>query len=215
MLPVITLLAQDHETEVAAAAIAALGDFSPSATRKALLQSLGGVNNQRQRAALDAVARHGAENDFAIVNAVTAIARDTNDGDLRRHAIRTLGAIGNSLAVDALVALGGNGKLTAFVIGVLSELDETRASFLRETWANGTDRERQLAVDALARMRHGGAGPILAMALNDVSPVIRLAAARAIGRLDLHDARAQLIALSTTDENPAVRLAAGDALARG
>jgi len=53
------------------------------------------------------------------------------------------------------------------------------------------------------------------MALNDVSPIIRLAAARAIGRLDLHDARAQLAALSRTDENPAVRIAAGDALARG
>ena len=64
-------------------------------------------------------------------------------------------------------------------------------------------------------MRHGGAGPILAIALNDASPVIRLAAARAIGRLDLHDARAQLIALSKTDENAAVRLAAGDALTRG
>jgi HEAT repeat protein len=215
MLPVITLLTQDHETEVATGAIAALGDFSPSATRGALLQSLGGADNQRQRAALDAAARHGAQNDIAIVDAVAAIAQDTRDDDLRRHAIRTLGAIGNRFAVDALVALGGNGKLTAFVIGVLAELDETRASFLRETLANGTDRERQLAVDALARMRHGGAGPILAIALTDVSPVIRLAAARAIGRLDLHDARAQLAALSRTDENPAVRIAAGDALARG
>jgi len=215
MLPVITLLTQDSETEVATAAITALGQFSPASTRAALLQALAGVNAQRQRAALDAVAQHGAANDASVANAVAAIAQDTRDDEQRRHAIRTLGAIGNSFAVDALVALGGNGKLTGFVIAVLSELDESQAALLRDTLANGADRERQLAVDALARMRHGGAGPILATALNDVSPVIRLAAARAIGRLDLHDARAQLVALSTTDENAAVRLAAGDALARG
>jgi HEAT repeat protein len=64
-------------------------------------------------------------------------------------------------------------------------------------------------------MRHGAAGPILAIALNDASPVVRLAAARAIGRLDLYDARARLIALARTDENAAERLAAGDALTRG
>ena len=215
MLPVITLLTQDSEAEVATAAIAALGQFSATATRGALLRTLGGVNVQRQRAALDAVAQHGAASDIMIANAVATIAQDTRDDELRRHAIRTLGAIGNRFAVDALVALGGNGKLTGLVIAVLSELNESQASFLRDTLANGTDRERQLAVDALARMRHGGAGPILAIALNDASPVIRLAAARAIGRLDLHDARAQLIALSKTDENAAVRLAAGDALTRG
>ena len=215
MLPVVTLLTQDPETEVATAAIAALGQFSASATQSALLQTLSGMNLQRQRAALDAVARHGTANDVTITSAVAAIAQDTRDDELRRHALRTLGAIGNAFAVDALVALGGNGKLAGVVISVLAELDESRAAFLRGTLATGTERERQLAVDALARMRHGGAGPILAIALNDASPVIRLAAARAIGRLDLHDARAQLIALSKTDENAAVRVAAGDALTRG
>jgi HEAT repeat protein len=214
MLPVVTLLTQDPETEVAIAAIAALGRFLASATRDALLQTLTGLNPQRQRAALDAVAQHGVSNDLSIVNAVAAIAGETRDEDLRRHAIRTLGTMGSSLAVESLVALGGNGKLTRFVIGVLSELSESDAPLLRGTLVNGTERERQLAVDALARMRHGAAGPILATALNDASPVIRLAAARAIGRLDLHEARAQLATLSRNDENPAVRIAADDALAR-
>lgn len=180
-----------------------------------MLPALSGANVQRQRAALDAVALHGAANDVSVVNAVAAIAGDTRDDNLRRHAIRTLGAIGNRFAVDALVALGSNGKLTGVVISVLAELNESQTLALRDTLATGTDRERQLVVDALARMRHGAAGPILAIALNDASPVIRLAAARAIGRLDLHDARAQLIALSRTDENAAVRLAAGEALTRG
>jgi HEAT repeat protein len=185
MLPVVTLLTGDQEPEVATAAIAALGLFSASATREALLRTLTGVDVQRQRAALDAVARHGAASDVSISKAVAAIAQDTRDDELRQHAVRTLGAIGNRSAVDGLVALGANGRLTASVISVLSGLNERQASFLRDVLTNGVDRERLLAVDALSRMRHGGAGPILAMALNDASPVVRLAASRAIGRIDL------------------------------
>lgn len=215
MLPVVTLLTQDHETEVATAAITALGQFAPSSTQAALLQTLTGVDMQRRHAALDAVARYGAANDLSIATAVSAVAQETRDDELRQHAMRTLGAIGNRFAVDSLVALGGNGRLTGFVVGVLSELNESQVSLLRETLANGGDRERQLVVDALARMRHGGAAPLLTVALNDASPIVRLAAARAIGRLDLYDARARLVDLSRTDENPAVRLAAVDALARG
>ena len=215
MLPVVTLLTQDHETEVATAAITALGQFSPLATRGSLLQTLTGADMHRQRAALDAVARHGAANDMAVVSAVASIAQETRDDDLRQNALRTLGTIGNAAAVDALVALGADGKLTGVVIAVLAGLNETQASLLRETLAHGGDRERQLAVDALARMRHSAAGSILAIALEDASPVVRLAAARAIGRLDLSDARPRLVILSNTDENPAVRHAAGDALTRG
>jgi HEAT repeat protein len=215
MLPVVTLLTQDPQTEVAMAAITALGLFSERATRAALDQTLKGIDVQRQRAALDAVARHGGANEITIVNAVAAIAQDTRDDDLRQHAMRALGAIGNAFAVDALVALGANGRLTGFVISVLSGLNASQASFLRGTLTNGTDRERQLVVDALARMRHSAAGAILAVALEDASPVVRLAAARAIGRLDLYDARARLVTLARTDENAAVRSAAGDALTRG
>jgi HEAT repeat protein len=215
MLPIITLLAQDSETEVACAAIATLGEFAPTTSAGALLQAIGSADPMRQRAALDAFGRQGNGVSTVAVMAAKQIALDSRDEELRRHAVRVLGIIGNQPAVDSLIALGANGKMTRLVVEVLAGLDQAQTSMLRTALAKGTDRERGMIVDALARMRHAAAGPILTEALADASPAVRLAAARAIGRLDLHDARARLDALARTDENPAVRTAAGDALARG
>jgi HEAT repeat protein len=101
------------------------------------------------------------------------------------------------------------------VIAVLSDLDETQLPWLRDELAHVSDTTRGVIVEALGRMRHAGASHELAYLLDDPTSAVRLAAARALGRLDLRDARAQLAALARTDENPAVRRAAQDALARG
>jgi HEAT repeat protein len=73
---------------------------------------------------------------------------------------------------------------------------------------------REVVVEALGRMKHPGGGRGLAAALEDAAPSVRIAAARALSRLDLRDARTQLSALARTDENPAVRVAAQGALSR-
>ena len=74
---------------------------------------------------------------------------------------------------------------------------------------------RELIVDAIGRAKHPDRARSLAAALNDSSPIVRIAAARALSRLDLRDARTQLSVLARTDESAAVRVAAEGALARG
>jgi hypothetical protein len=70
-------------------------------------------------------------------------------------------------------------------------------------------------VEALARARHQAAPHLLAAVLEDVSPVVRLEAARALSRLDLGDAERQLSLLADSDESAAVRFVARRVLARG
>lgn len=212
MIPVVIPLTRDQETEVACAAIATLGYCSPEMTSAVLLDALSNDDPRRQRAALDALGLHGAQAGEASVRAVRDIARQTRDDEVRRHAIRTLGFMGTEAAIEALVALGGDGRLRRPVVAALAGLNAGQTAPLRRVLADGDDAARGLVVDALARMKHPPAGPILMSALADRAPAVRLAAARAIGRLDLHDARDRLAALATSDHSPAVRLAAENAL---
>jgi hypothetical protein len=76
------------------------------------------------------------------------------------------------------------------------------------------DSARELLIEAVARMRHGGAARILASALDDPSAPVRALAARGLSRLDLRDSRSRLAALAATAEHAVVRAAARDALAR-
>ncbi|MDB4874957.1 MAG: fold-4 domain protein [Gemmatimonadetes bacterium] len=212
MLCVLLPLVRDPETGVACATIATLGDFDTGETRAALAFALSEDEVARQRAALDAVGRQRAEH---AVDAVQAIARATRDSVLRAHAVQTLAAIGNTAAIHALTTLGTDRRLRELVVAALAGLTEEQVPALRDEMTTAVETVRELVVEAFGRMKHSAAGRCLAGALDDPSAAVRLAAARALGRLDLRDARSQLAALARTDESPAVRLAARDALARG
>jgi HEAT repeat protein len=212
MLPVVIPLTRDSEPDIACAALATLGFCAETAASAVLAEALGDDDPQRQRAALHAFGRHGIQTGPEAVETIKQLAERTRDDEVRQHAIRTLGLIGTPEAIDALISLGNDGRFRRMAVAALSGLGERQAFELRSVLVSGDDAARGLVVDSLARMKHAAAAPMLIEALDDPSAVIRLAAARAIGRLDLHDARDHLVALATTDQNAAVRVAAGNAL---
>lgn len=212
MLGVVLPLAQDAEDDVACAALTTLGYFDAATTASAILHALNDDDPARQAAALDAVIRQRAEH---AVDAVRSVAERTPHHDVRCHAIEALGIIGGVAAIRALTALGAYRRLREPVIVALAELPNAQMPLLHRELSGSPSSVREIVVEALGRMKHLDASRTLAGALDDPSAAVRFAAARALGRLDLRDARSQLATLARTDQSPAVRLAAQDALTKG
>ena len=211
-LGVVLPLAQDQEEEVATAAIAALGCFDSAATADVLTRALSEDEAKRQHAALDAVSRQRAQHAVPVVR---DIARDVVSDETRRHAVETLAAIGGVDAVQVLISLGLDRRMREPVISALAGLSETQVPSLRSGFSDAPAAAREIIIQALGRMKHAAASRTLAYALDDPAPSVRLAAARALSRLDLRDARSQLAALERTDEHLSIRNAAHNALTRG
>lgn len=211
MSVVLLALVHDRDLDVVCAAITALGAFDSTGSESALRVALDSPEPKVLRAAFATLARHRAG--YAVAR-IAAIARESRDDTLRRDAVRTLGQIGGRAAIADLIALSAYRQLREAAVAALAELDAEQTSWLRDTLSDSDERRRRVVVDALARTKNASAAPILAAALEDAAPSVRLAATRALSRMDLRDAREQLDALARTDANVAVRAAAQAALSR-
>ena len=210
MIRVLIPLARDPESGVACAAIVALGEFDVEPTMSSLAHAIESDEEERQCAALEALGRQRSAHGVAAARALAVSGGDRT----RRRAVQTLGEIGNAAAVHALAEIGAEPRMRAFVVAALAQLAEDHAGLLRDELTSAPATVRELIVEAMGRAKHPDRVRSLAAALNDSSPIVRIAAARALSRLDLRDARAQLSVLARSDESLAVRVAAEGALAR-
>ena len=209
--PVLFALAHDRDTDVACAAIGAIANIGPEGSEPALRFALESADPRMIRAAFATLGQHRAA--YAVPS-ITAIVRESRDDELRRDGVLTLGRIGGRPAIDALLHLSADRMLRETATIALSAVDAEQIGILREKLSSDDERHRRLIVEALTRSKSAEVASVLAVALDDSSPSVRLAAARALGRLDLREARTQLAALARTDESLAVRVAAQDALLR-
>ena len=209
--PVLFALAHERDLDVACAAIGAIAHIGPEGSEPPLRLALESVEPRMVRAAFATLGQHRAA--YA-VPVIAAIVRESRDDELRRDGTLTLGRIGGGAAIDALLHLSADRMLRETVTIALSAADAQQIGILREKLTSSDERHRRVIVEALTRTRSAEAASVLAVALDDSSPSVRLAAARALGRLDLRDARAQLATLARSDESLAVRVAAQDALLR-
>ena len=204
-------LIHDPEPEVAYAAAIALGSIATAESATALHTALADQDPAMQRAALEALGKRR----MGPVKEIAELARRSRDVGVQEQALRTLAEIGNAGAIAALLDLAGDRQLREGATTVLVDVAAIDVSLLAPQLTLAGERSRRLIVDVLSRTKNPAATPILAGALSDSSPSVRLAAARALSRFDMHEARGQLSDLARTDENPAVRIAARDALASG
>ena len=211
MIGALLPLVHDSEPEVAYAAVAALGSFKSTESAVALGEALKSSDGRMQRAALDAFAKR----ESGPVGDIAAMARHGRDLDLREHATRTLGHIANDTAIEALLVLATDPLLRPSTTLALTSIASIDIDSLTSHLSRADEKGRRLIVDALARVKNPAATAALAVALNDPLASVRVAAARALSRFDMHEARSQLSALARTDESLAVRTAARDALASG
>ena len=208
MASVLSALVHDQDVDVACAAIAAIAKFDADGAEPALRFALDSHDPRMLHAALQAL---GCASRRTCRADPHAIARESRDDDLRRDAVLTLGRIGGRAAIAGACRPLARSEAARIGEVALGSLDAGQLASLRLFLADANERRRRVVVDALSRTKNESAAVVLAAALDDLSPSVRLAAARALGRLDLRDARAQLAALARTDENIAVRLAAQDA----
>lgn len=208
---VLEALVHDRELEVACAAVTALGSFECPGDGDVLRAALDDPEPRMQHSALDAFAKRGA----GPASEISRLARFTRDPTLRDHAVHALGHLSGAGSVAALLELAADRRLQESVTIALARIGASDAETLAARLSDSEELARRVIVEALARVKEPASTAALARALGDSSPNVRIAAARALSRFDLHDARRQLTALARTDENAAVRTAARDALASG
>ena len=112
-------LATDPESEVACAAIVTLGRIGGPAQEPLLLGLLDHGERSRVAAALEAIGRLRLH---AAVPRVTALARESDDWELRVRAVHTLADIGGQDAVSGMLELARVGRLRRTVTAALRSL---------------------------------------------------------------------------------------------
>lgn len=200
----------DPEAEVAEAAVRALGNCQVQATRDALHQDLRSPSPGRQRAALDAVAKQASDEWVAPLRDLA----DARDPSVALAAVDALRDTGTRAAVAALVKLATNMRLRPRIVAALAAVGGDRFDALSEALMYENEGIRCMVVEALGRVKSPGASRLLVSALEDPSSPVRLAAAQALGRMDLRGTERALTEMSRGDASAAVRDAARSALRR-
>ena len=183
-VPALHPLADDPDPAVARQALLALGRSKAPRTPRPLLDALRGDDSGRLLAALDAV---GQRDDPDLVEAVAPLA-GAADPELRGRALGVLATLGGERAVAALIAIAEDPRQTAAVADALARLGADESGWVGRGLEHPDVAVRCAVVEALGRTRHPAAQPLLVGALRDADEAVRLAAAHALARLDLHDA---------------------------
>jgi HEAT repeat protein len=178
-------LADDADPAVARQVLLALGQSAEPGALAALADALRSRVQGRAIAALDGIGR-GAHT--SLVPAIATLARSA-DPELRARAVAVLAVTGGGDAVAALVAAAEEPHQTAGVVDALARLGEEQVPWLARGLGHADVAVRCAVIEALGRMRHGRAAPVLAAALRDEEEAARVAAAHALARIDLRAAR--------------------------
>jgi HEAT repeat protein len=117
--------------------------------------------------------------------------------------------------LSILITLTSNPRVRSAVIDAIALVSDAVNTGVLSALRSPDESVRRAVVEALARARHDTVPHLLAAALDDTSPVVRLEAARALSRLDLGDAERQLSLIADSDESPAVRFVARRVLTGG
>jgi HEAT repeat protein len=204
-------LADDADLAIAQPALLALGRMPDDAAATALLRALETPDAERRLAAVTAL---GNRREGGAVREQARLARADEDEGVRDAAADALATIGGEEAVRALVSLAGEPRRSAHAVVALAGLGEDQIEWVGRGLKHEDVAVRCAVVEALARMRHRTASSLLAEALVDETPVVRLAAAHALGRVDVRQADATLGELARADDDARVRRAAQRALGR-
>ena len=172
----------DADSDMACAAISALGAMPGSHAENAFIMALSSGDPRRQIAALRGVEESGLE---SVVPYVQRAMRQTRDRDVRSAALNVLTANGGPAGIEAVLELAGDPEWDTASINALSRLPEHLLTHLARGLKHSNPHVRWVVVESLARMKKTAASKILAGALTDRDPGVRFAISQALGRLDL------------------------------
>ena len=178
----LALLVDDAESDLACAAIAALGAMPGTHAESALIMALSSGDPRRQIAALQAAEDTGME---SLLPYVQRVLRQSNDRSVRAAALRLLTRNGGPAGIAAVLELAADPEWDAECIAALARIPNHQVTHLARGLKHTNPHVRWVVVESLARMKKSESSKILAEALTDRDPTVRFAISQALGRLDL------------------------------
>lgn len=169
------------------------------------------LRSRRERLRVDAAYRLG---DLASVTAVPDLvaALDDRSPDVRAAAVRSLGQLAATDAVEELIEAGVTGKVPqAVVCAALIETGPVAVPHLVDLLDDDNPHARACVLDLIGQLGSAADADKLPRLLRDMSAEVRAAAAGALGRLGAGPGRDALI-VHLQDRVPFVRSAAAQAL---
>jgi len=192
----------------AAEGLAKLGDDAGKQVLQAVFANEASPNRLVAAVAQIALGEYGGQ------PLITA-ALGAKEPDTRRLAARALGDINERTSLPALIALTTDKDWTvriaasAAIVAIVgidpavlaqASVDWTKSSLASQDWA-----VRRAAAGVLADIPEKQAMPLLAAAIADTDPKVRLAAYKSAGKMKSADAASQVVAAVKTESDPAVK----------
>jgi HEAT repeat protein len=207
---------RDTDAEVAAAALRAIGVLDSPDVMAILHEGLRSTDRKRRLAAVQGLI---ARADPDAVSALEWTASAETDPQVGRAAIDGIGqvaaknAAGSAAAVDALVALLGDGDRRDIAVRAIGALPADRIADVARGLGRTNPEIRRHVVDALGRFKHRDATGWLVDALHDEAAIVRETAVVGLMRLGARGVEARLQEIARADSSTTVRRAAAAALA--
>lgn len=210
-------LAGDTLTDLAAAALRALGRLDDRRAAAALAAGLRSADPARRLAAVAGL-RASASADAVERLAWTAGADDEESVAVAAvEALATIGAREGphaDAAVAALVAATVEPGRRETAVTALARLPESRIARIAEGLSQPSTAVRRATIEALGRMRHPEASAAIRAALQDGDAVVREAAIRMLDQLGVRGLSATFARMARQDPARGVRRAAASSLGR-
>jgi len=214
---ILSPFAAADESDLANAAVRALGRVRSTAVLAPLAQAIRATDPRRRAIAAEALA--ATDHPDAVELLKWTASADT-DPDVMRTAMTSLAALaGNGTplakrAVEALAAVTADAGRHDDAVRALSRVPTDALPWLAEQLAKDDADVRRGVVDALGRMAHPVASAYLQRAMDDSDAAVRRRAVAALSRLGTRGVARRLAVMARTDPSPVVREAATAALAR-
>lgn len=205
VVAILSALAEGDDWDLAGAAVAALGSVHHPDEMPPLVAAVCSPNTRLRLKAIGALRKRGG---FESVSILQWVLGENPDAPSAHAAIDALAHISTQEAVSTLVNLTTDERFRAESIVALGGMSAELSHLLARGLLHKRTEVRLAVVEALARMKHRRATEVLAGALSDTSPVVRLAAVGALAHLGSHAADARLAELARADTDATVREAA-------
>jgi HEAT repeat protein len=209
-------LAGDPHSEVAAAALAALGRFAAADAVSELQEALRSGDTPRRLAAIRGLAAQAGE---SAVGALEWTALADDDASVTAAAIAALESIAaaetpaGTAAVQSLCGMLGDAGRRDAAAAALARLPVSRLPDVAHALHHPSVDVRAAAVDMLGRCQHAEATALVIRALDDAAAAVRESAVTTLMRLGARGLDARFSSLAAQDPSKRVRRAAAAALA--
>jgi HEAT repeat protein len=178
-------VAADPDPAVARQALLAIGQSGDARAIPALGHALASGDRARVIAALDALAQGAPP---SLVGSIAPFA-GVGDPEVRERAVVVLARSGGDEAVAALISAAEEPALTLEMVNALASLSDGDVDRVGRGLRHTDIAVRCAVIESLGRMQSAHVLPLLADALHDDNEAVRVAAAHALGRVDLRAAR--------------------------